>query len=218
MTHCTAIVFDLDGTLVDSLADIGESCNEMLRAHGFPTHGLDAYRYFVGNGSRKLIERALPADCALDADAALDEYKLIYARNLLTRTRPYDGVLDVLAELKRRGLKMAVCSNKHQSAVDAVVAALFPRDTFDVVLGNREGVAPKPDPAIVNAALAAMNAAPADTLYLGDSGVDMETSRRAGTIPVGALWGFRPKAELAEHGAKIFLQEIRGLLANVAPI
>ena len=188
-----AAIFDLDGTLVNSLDDLANSANDTLHAYGFPVHEVEAYRYFVGNGSRKLIERILPEKHATDmafVEQFMSEYKDCYARNLLQKTKPYDGILKMLEELQRRGIPMAVCTNKHQSAAETIVEALFPHDTFwEKVLRIMKnfGVTGK------------------QTAYFGDTSVDMDTARNAGASAIGVLWGFRPREELVAHGADILL-------------
>ena len=215
--RCKAAIFDLDGTLVDSLADLADSVNEALASYGYPQHATEAYRYFVGNGARLLLARALPegADEAL-VDEALEKYKAIYARRMLVKTRPYPGVLELLAALKARGVQLAVCTNKHHEAALEVVSALFPAGTFAQVLGDDGVRARKPDPAAVLGILAAFGVQPEEALYMGDSAVDMETALRSGALPVGALWGFRPRAELSAAGGRLLLTRPQELLEHLA--
>ena len=145
-----AVIFDLDGTLVDSLADLSDSVNLMLESYGFPTHEVEKYRYFVGNGSKKLMERTLPRDKAASAEfveEALAKYKAIYKERLLEKTRPYNGVRELLEELKSRGIPLGVCTNKHNDAALTIVKILFAPGTFEEVLGDRPGFPKKPNPA-----------------------------------------------------------------------
>lgn len=211
-----AAIFDLDGTLVDSLADLADSVNEALAAYGYPQHDLAAYRYFVGNGARLLLRRALPEGAGESlVDEALAKYKAIYARRMLIKTRPYAGVTELLAALQARGLRLAVCTNKHHEAALEVTGALFPAGTFAAVLGDDGLRARKPDPAAVLDILASLGVAPQEALYLGDSEVDMRTAVAAGALPIGVLWGFRPREELEAAGGRVFLSHPRELLEKV---
>ena len=144
-----AAIFDLDGTLIDSLADLADSANAMLKSYGFPTHPLYPYRYFVGNGSRKLMERCLPKEKAADphfVDEALERYKDIYAKHTQDKTRPYKGIQEMLDKLMAMDIPMGICTNKHQSAAEKIVQAMFPAGTFRTVMGDRAGLPRKPDP------------------------------------------------------------------------
>ncbi len=210
-----AVVFDLDGTLADSLADLAASGNELLSSYGRAPHATDAYRYFVGNGSRKLVQRLLPEAGPEETERALTKYKEIYARRLLDHTRPYDGIPELLIALRGRGVKLAVCTNKHQTAAEAVLGKLFAPGTFDVFTGDRPGAPPKPDPANVFYVMEQLQVRPEETAYLGDTAVDMEAAVRSGTLPVGVLWGFRPREELTESGARVLLEKPRELLEKV---
>jgi len=213
-----AAIFDLDGTLVNSLDDLADSANAVLRRHGFPIHDVEAYRYFVGNGSSRLIERILPKDRASDAAFVRDfmaEYKERYAAHLLDQTKPYEGIMEMLEELQRCGIPMAVCTNKHQSAAEAIMEELFPRDMFCEIIGDQDGLPRKPDPSKVLHIMNNMGVMGDKTLYFGDTSVDMDTARNAGTFAVGVLWGFRPAEELTEHGADILLKHPMELFEKV---
>ena len=213
-----AVIFDLDGTLVDSLADLSDSVNLMLESYGFPTHEMEQYRYFVGNGSKKLMERTLPRDKAESAEfieEALVKYKAIYKDRLLEKTRPYNGVRELLAELKSRGIPLAVCTNKHNDAALTIVKILFAPGTFEEVLGDRPGFPKKPNPATPLEIASHLGVKPDEVAYLGDTSVDMETAVHAGFLPVGVLWGFRPEEELVKSGAKILLKAPLELLEKV---
>ena len=215
---CQAAIFDLDGTLIDSLEDIADSANAMLAGYGFPSHDVDLYRLMVGNGSRKLIERCLPEDKSTDAalvNEALARYKQEYEVRLTTKTRPYAGILTMLARLRDMQVPMAVCTNKHQSAADAITAALFPAGTFREVIGDAEGLPRKPDPAKVLKLAENMGVKPEKVAYFGDTSVDMDTANNAGMLPIGVTWGFRPQEELVEHGAKILLDTPMELFSKV---
>ena len=213
-----AAIFDLDGTLIDSLADLADSANEMLAGFGFPRHDLDKYRYFVGNGSRKLIERCLPAEKAADSafvDEALAKYKLCYDRNLTHKTVCYEGIMDMLTALQAKHIPLGICTNKHQSAADIIVDKLFPKDMFVSVIGDCKDMPRKPDPQKVLLIAAKMGVKPAEVAYFGDTSVDMDTANNAGMLPIGVTWGFRPQEELVEHGAKILLDTPMELFSKV---
>jgi phosphoglycolate phosphatase len=197
------VLFDLDGTLVDSLADIGHALNDVLAAAGHPTHALAAYRGFVGEGAEVLVRRALPPALAGDdaaVRATLDGYKQRYAARLLETTRPYPGVLEVVAALRARGVALGVLSNKPDEPTRRLCAALFPAGTFAAVQGQLAGVPRKPDPSAALALADRLGVAPRDVAFVGDTGVDMATARRAGMRAVGVAWGFRPD-ELRAAGA-----------------
>ncbi|WP_314595583.1 HAD family hydrolase [uncultured Selenomonas sp.] len=213
-----AVIFDLDGTLVDSLADLSDSVNLMLESYGFPTHEVEKYRYFVGNGSKKLMERTLPRDKAASAEfveEALAKYKAIYKEHLLEKTRPYNGVRELLEELKSRGIPLGVCTNKHNDAALTIVKILFAPGTFEEVLGDRPGFPKKPNPATPLEIASHLGVKPDEVAYLGDTSVDMETAVHAGFLPVGVLWGFRPEEELVKSGAKVLLKAPLELLEKV---
>ncbi|MBR1694867.1 MAG: HAD family hydrolase [Selenomonas sp.] len=213
-----AAIFDLDGTLIDSLADLADSANEMLVGFGFPQHDLDKYRYFVGNGSRKLIERCLPAEKAADSafvDEALAKYKLCYDKNLTHKTVCYEGIMDMLTALQAKHIPLGICTNKHQSAADVIVDKLFPKDMFVSVIGDCKDMPRKPDPKKVLLIAAKMGVKPVEVAYFGDTSVDMDTGNNAGMLPIGVTWGFRPKEELVEHGAKVLLDNPLDLFSKV---
>ncbi len=212
-----AILFDLDGTLLDTLEDLGNSVNSVLAARGLPTHTLDEYRYFVGDGTAMLITRALPQGKRNDETvrACLEELREAYGRNWNVNTRPYEGIPEMLDALTEHGLKMAVLSNKQHEFTKLCVADLLSDWTFDVVFGQRDEVRRKPDPAGALEVAERLKLPPADFFYLGDSAVDMKTATAAGMFPVGVLWGFRPAEELKEAGAQALIErpsEILNLL------
>lgn len=202
-----AVLFDLDGTLLDTLEDLGDAVNRVLAAKGFPAHNLEAYRSFIGNGAAMLITRALPEDKRNDATihACLEAYREDYGQNWNVKTKVYDGIPQMLDELTARGLKLAVLSNKPHEFAKRCVIDLLPNWTFDVVLGQRDGIPLKPDPAGALEAAASLNIPPGEFLYLGDSAVDMETAIAAGMFPVGVLWGFHSMEELQESGAQVLI-------------
>lgn len=197
------IIFDLDGTLINTIDDLGQACNHALSACGYPTHKIEDYPRLVGNGINKLIERALPEEYRNEATVLrLREYFVPYydAHNC-DLTRPYDGIPALLQALKAQGHILAVASNKYQAATEKIVAQLFP-DTFDVVLGERVGVPRKPDPQIVYDIVEVIRrlgdrAIDKDILYIGDSLVDAETAQAAEVKLVLCTWGFCTEEQLA---------------------
>jgi len=199
-----AIIFDLDGTLLNTLEDLADAVNRVLRERGFPTHSLDAYRYFVGNGSEMLVKRALPDsrhDDEVVVRSCLDAFLRDYGQNWMVKTKPYDGVPAMLDALIERGLKLAVLSNKKDDITKKSVKELLSEWTFDAVIGQRDEVPAKPDPAAALEIARELQIAPEEFIYLGDSAVDMKTAVAAGMFPVGALWGFRTSEELLAGGA-----------------
>ena len=203
----SAALFDLDGTLLDTLDDIADSMNRVLAAHGFPVHGLDKYRYFVGDGARTLVTRTLPESerAPRFVDACLDEYRADYGLHWKDKTRVYPGIPELLDGLTARGVKLTVLSNKPHDATVKCVEAFLPRWRFDVIRGQLDGTPHKPSPAGAQAVARKLGIPCAEFLYLGDTATDMQTACAAGMFPVGALWGFRPAQELADHGARVLI-------------
>ena len=194
------LIFDLDGTLINTIDDLGQACNHALSACGFPTHTIEDYPRLVGNGINKLIERALPEEHRNEATVLrLREYFVpFYDQHNCDLTRPYDGIPELLHELKLQGHTLAVASNKYQAATEKIVAHYFP-NTFDVVLGEREGIPRKPDPQIVwdiihRLSPLASNLSP--IYYIGDSLVDAATAKAANLPFVACTWGFCTKEQL----------------------
>lgn len=196
-----AVLFDLDGTLTDTLADIAVAMNRALRLHGLEEWPVESYRYLVGNGAKVLARRCVRDRQEL-AEAVRQTYQTYYQAHSCVLTRPYDGVPEMLAALSARGLRLAVFSNKPDADTKAVVRHFFPDVAFEVVRGQVEGVPVKPDPAGAIAVAAAMDLAPEAFLYLGDTSVDMACALAAGMHPVGAVWGFRTAQELTDSGAE----------------
>ena len=195
------VIFDLDGTLLNTISDLGNACNHALEQMGFSPHPLSAYNYMVGNGVRKLIERALPAEARNDESIVkrmLAEFRAYYDEHLCDATTPYRGIPELLNELTARGINLAVTSNKYESAVQRLIKHFFPSANFRAVLGHVDGLPAKPDPSIVFKALGLCPTPKADTIYIGDSGVDMETARRACIESAGVSWGFRSVLELRQ--------------------
>jgi phosphoglycolate phosphatase len=214
-----AVIFDLDGTLVNSLNDLADSANAVLAQFGYPTFSVSEYKYFVGNGSRKLIERILPAEHRTDAeiDMVLSQYRTLYNSNLLHKTKPYAGMPEVIQALKKQGIPLAVCTNKHCEAAQKIVTTLYGENIFSGLVADKPGTdfKRKPDPSNALKLAASLHVLPQEVAYLGDSKVDMQTAVKAGFLPVGVLWGFRTEAELVANGAKILLHEPKELLEKV---
>ena len=192
------VIFDLDGTLLDTIADLAESANYALKQLDYPTHPVDAIRTFVGNGINKLLERALPAHEQTEENimrmrSHFVPYYDIHNADLST---PYPGIVSLLEDLQAKGILIAVASNKYQKATVKLVKQYFPNIDFVEILGQREGINVKPDPSIVFDILQKANLSKENVLYVGDSGVDMQTAINAGVDAVGVTWGFRPRAEL----------------------
>lgn len=197
------VIFDLDGTLLNTIDDLGNAANYALEQCGFPTHPLEAYPRFVGNGVRKLIERVLPESARTpdQIDRLLKKFFEYYGNHMTDLTKPYPGIAELLRQLTDKGIKVAVASNKYQEATSKIISHFFPEIPWVAVVGQKEGVPVKPDPSVVFEILAEAQVPKADVLYVGDSGVDMETARRACVESVGVSWGFRSITELREHYA-----------------
>lgn len=208
------IIFDLDGTLLDTIVDLAVACNAVLAMRGLPQHSLEDYRMFVGNGVMRLVERALPEPLRnpCTVDAARRDFVSYYKDHLDTYTSPYAGIPELLAELQRRGLQLAVASNKFQSGTEELVHRFFPGCSFPVVLGQRPGVPLKPDPAVDLQILQLTGTTPDEALHVGDSAIDVLAARAAGIRSVGVSWGFRSREELAEAGADAIIDRPDGLL------
>lgn len=198
-----AVIFDLDGTLLDTLEDLADSMNSVLGRHGFPVHDVQAYKYFVGEGMELLVRRALPQDRCDQAMVARchAEMREEYGRRWADKTRPYEGIPELLDGVRARGVSMAVLSNKPDDFTRLTVSRLLPGWRFERVLGLRPSSPRKPDPWGALLITREIGIPPEEFLYLGDTGTDMETARAAGMLPVGALWGFRTAGELLSNGA-----------------
>ena len=196
-------IFDLDGTLLNTIDDLGRAANHALQLHGLPTHDLASYPFFVGNGVVRLLEKAMPENFRGKdiAQGLLADFKEYYNEHNTDYTAPYPGIPELLARLAEEGVSIAVASNKYQQATEKIIAHYFPDIPFVAVEGQREGVPVKPDPSVVFAILGKTRALKAETIYIGDSGVDMETARRACVDSVGVTWGFRPEKELVDNYA-----------------
>ena len=207
-------IFDLDGTLLDTLGDLAASTNYALRTHGMPEHSIDDVRRFVGNGVRKLMERAIPdGEANPDFEATFATFRQHYMKHSLDTTKPYEGIPETLEALKAQGCRLAVVSNKMMAATQELCRHFFP-DTIEVAIGENEaaGIRKKPAPDTVFAALNALGVGQERAVYVGDSDVDLETARNAGLPCVSVLWGFRDRDFLINHGAKTLISAPHELL------
>ncbi|NLD88103.1 MAG: HAD family hydrolase [Clostridiales bacterium] len=198
-----AVIFDLDGTLLDTVEDLAYSANTALTEHGYPIHETEKYHYFVGKGAKNLIKNVLPEHTSEETKSeVLRRFGEIYANHWNVDTKPYAGITELLAFLKEDGVGMAVISNKpHDRTLDAV-DFYFPR-MFDVVFGERPNAPLKPDPTSIYEILTILDVKREDVIYIGDSGSDMKTGRNADVYSIGAVWGFRTAEELTDNGADI---------------
>lgn len=211
------VIFDLDGTLLDTVADLANATNQALECCGYPVHPVDAYYQFVGNGINKLFARALPAEVSDDwnVQRIRELFVPYYNQHNADCSRPYPGIVELLRELQEGGVKLAVASNKYQEATLKLVHHFFPDISFVSIYGQRENVPIKPAPDIVYDILRDMGVAKEDVLYVGDSGVDMQTARNAGVDSVGVTWGFRSEEELIEYGAMHIVHRAEEILSVV---
>lgn len=204
----SAVVFDLDGTLADTLRDLAEATNAALRESGLPPRPLEAYPHMVGNGLAKLIERAAGPDVPqAERERIRQDFLRIYGRDCLRYTRPYEGMPEALAALRGAGIPLLVVTNKPDAQAHTIVRGLFGRGAFAGIYGNGEGRKVKPDPALTLEALASVGARPENSLFIGDSDVDVYTAANAGMRSAGAVWGFRGEEELREAGADFLLHK-----------
>jgi phosphoglycolate phosphatase len=207
-------VFDLDGTLLDTLGDLAASTNYALRTHGMPEHSLDDVRRFVGNGVRVLMERAVPQGAENPQfEAAFQTFRTHYMQHSLDTTKPYDGILETLEALKAEGCRLAVVSNKMMAATQELCRHFF-RDTIEVAIGEHEaqGIRKKPAPDTVNEAFRQLGVGKERAVYVGDSDVDILTARNSGLPCISVLWGFRDRDFLIQHGAETFISAPSELL------
>ena len=197
------VIFDLDGTLLNTIDDLGMATNHALRLSGYPEHNLAAYPMFVGNGVTRLIERALPEDARTPEIVAdlREKFREYYDAHLCDNTMPYPGIPEMLRDLRDLGVAVAVASNKYQAAVEKLISHFFPDIPWVSVNGHKDGVPVKPDPSIVFDILSHAPTRKTKVLYVGDSAVDMETARRACVDSCGVSWGFREVRELREAHA-----------------
>ena len=200
-------IFDLDGTLLDTLDDLASAVNYALRSYGMPEHSREDVRRFVGNGVRMLMIRAIPdGERNPQFEEVFSTFRQYYLEHSLDRTRPYDGIPEMLARLKQRGCRLAVVSNKFDAATKELCRHFF-ADTIEVAVGEHEaeGIRKKPAPDTVNEALSQLGVDRLDAVYVGDSDVDLQTARNAGLPCISVLWGFRDKDFLLANGATTFI-------------
>lgn len=212
------VIFDLDGTLLNTIDDLGEATNAALRQSGLPTHPIEAYKMMVGGGVRKLLERATPDEnhSPETLDRLLESFKEYYNDHLADHTRPYDGIPELLQKLTDNGIKIAVASNKYQEATSKLIRHFFGSLPWVAIEGSKEGVPVKPDPSVVFEILSKSPTPKADVLYCGDSGVDMETAKRACVDVAGVTWGFRSLRELRAAGADVIVNDPAEIFALTA--
>ena len=203
MNTYTLAIFDLDGTLLNTIGDLSVCCNHILAQEGLPTHTYEQYCNFVGNGVKRLVERSIPEELRSTEYVEMMRRRFVayYYEHIDTHTTPYDGISELLAELQQRGIMLAVASNKFQAGVERLIQRFFPDIEWQVVLGGREGVPAKPSPDIALEIIEKCGAKPSETLFIGDSGVDIQTAYASGATSVGCAWGFRSLDELLENRA-----------------
>lgn len=190
------LIFDLDGTLLNTISDLGAACNYALEKMGYQTHPISAYNFMVGNGVRKLLERAEPDADKAEIDRLLEYFREYYDEHCTDTTVPYPGIPELLSLLTEKGIKIAVATNKYQSAARKIISEYFPDIPFVAVFGQVDSRPTKPDPSIIFAILNDSPTPKAEVMMIGDSAVDIETARRACVDSIGVTWGFRPVSEL----------------------
>lgn len=190
------LIFDLDGTLLNTISDLGAACNYALEKMGYQTHPISAYNFMVGNGVRKLLERAEPDADKAEIDRLLEYFREYYDEHCADTTVPYPGIPELLSQLTEKGIKIAVATNKYQSAAHKIISEYFPDIPFVAVFGQVDSRPTKPDPSIIFAILNDSPTPKAEVMMIGDSAVDIETARRACVDSIGVTWGFRPVSEL----------------------
>ena len=206
------LIFDLDGTLLDTLADLAAATNYTMEKNGFPQRTTDEVRMFVGNGIRKLIERALPAGTSETVqEQVFADFNVYYKAHCADTTCTYPGVLELLQEARRLGCKTAIVSNKADYGVQELAKQYFP-GLLDAACGEQAGVAKKPAPDMLVAVMQKLGAEKASTIYIGDSDTDLMTAANAGIPCIGACWGFRGREFLVEHGATILAEQVQDVL------
>lgn len=214
------VIFDLDGTLLNTIGDLAAACNHVMESNGYPTYGLGDYKRFVGSGVRRLVELAAPSCVpAEEVERMRLEFVDYYSSHIDDKTVPFDGIPELLCSLQDAGVGMAVASNKFHDGTCKLVREYFPKISFSAVFGQRPDVPLKPDPSVVHEIIeaAGIDRRSPVVLFVGDSGIDMETANAAGAVPVGVTWGFRSVSELKEHGARYLVNnaaELKDLILN----
>ena len=210
-----AIIFDLDGTILNTIETITYYCNKALETHGFNTATTNEYKYFAGNGAKLLIERAMRytreyTDEEYQSVFAL--YNKLYDSDTLYLTSPFEGITELLESLHKKGIKTAVLSNKPDFATSDVVGKVFGKEAFDYVRGGIEGVPLKPDPTAVFDIMKELNVSPEEVIFVGDTNIDIATGKNAGLYTIGVLWGFREREELEKAGADVITDSVEEIL------
>ena len=213
------IIFDLDGTLLDTIEDLANSVNHALKAFNFPVHPVEAYRFFVGNGVNKLLERAIPEDKRNADFISMVKHEFIkhYFVHAEEFTKPYPGIAELITKLAAEGYQLAVASNKVHDATVQLVKRYFPTIHFTAIFGQRDGFPAKPNPGILEEIISIAGVDKSEVLYVGDSGVDVATATNAKVAFTGVLWGFRPQKELEELGAVSFVESAEELYRLINP-
>lgn len=207
----TLAVFDMDGTILDTLEDLQDSLNVILEKYGFQARTLEEVRRFVGNGILRLIEQAVPAGCSRDEiEKVYQDFLLYYQEHSARKTRPYDGIVKLLSDLKEKGLKLAVVSNKADAAVQDLCVRYF-NGLFDMAVGERKGMEKKPAPDMVKLVLDTLQVPKEEAVYIGDSEVDVATAKNSGLHLCAVDWGFRDVDVLKEHGAELIFSDTESL-------
>ena len=211
-----AVLFDLDGTLANSLKDLADATNYAIGKFGFHERKVEEYKYFAGDGMPKMIERALPEDNndSETVSKILPIFLDFYGLHFCDNTRAYDGMPDVIDNLKAKGIKVAVVTNKAEEMAHKVVSNLY-GDRFDLIFGKRDGIPPKPDPTAALRTMEFLGVKPCECVFVGDSKMDVMTGVNSGAYPVGVLWGFRKEDELISGGAKSIIKQPKELLAII---
>lgn len=201
-------IFDLDGTLCNTLEDICNASNYALRKNGYPEHDLSIYSFFIGNGARTLMLRILPEGCQTEENAHIlrKDFVEYYDSHCVDNAKAYEGINQLLVELSAMGVSLAVASNKYQAAVEKMIIYMFPNVKFDVICGHKVGYPLKPDPSIIFSVIEQLDIPKRDVIYIGDSGVDMEAAARAAVDSIGVTWGYRSRKELVLNRA-IFIAD-----------
>ncbi|AGA69683.1 haloacid dehalogenase superfamily enzyme, subfamily IA [Desulfitobacterium dichloroeliminans LMG P-21439] len=208
------IIFDLDGTLVDSLVDLADSMNKVLANKSYPTHTLAEYQYFIGNGIRNLVRKALPdtVQNEVEITQCFDAMMEDYAQHCLDKTKPYPGIIELLEQINQREIKCAVLSNKVDDLTKKIVRELFPKQRFEEVLGSRFDIPRKPNPEGALFISDSLQIPTSELIFVGDTGVDMEVAQNAQIRSVGVTWGYRTREELVDHGAQHLIDDPLELL------
>ncbi|MBN2402241.1 MAG: HAD family hydrolase [Spirochaetes bacterium] len=209
-----AIIFDLDGTLLDTIQDLGDSMNDTLKSMGYPVHDIQTYLQLVGNGVENLVTRALPPDIKSEelVKRCVSNFRNIYSDNWTKKTKAYGGIPELLNKLKANQIQTAVLSNKLHVFTVQMVQHFFGSDYFNDVRGEMPGIPKKPDPSAALVIAEKLSSNPAQMIFVGDSGTDMQTAVNAGMYPVGVLWGYRSKDDLTRYGAKQIIDKPEKLL------